>query len=82
VAYTAQHPEQWLVLASASGDARGKNLRRGTAVSVPQNLGVFGRGENLTVGPLGVFGPGGFGSFTVYEAARKHTVRAVVLPSR
>ena len=80
IAYTTQDSHGGVVLALARGDARGRKLRAGTKLAVPGYLGAFERGEGLTVGPLGAFGQGGFGAFTVYEASRKHSVRAAVLP--
>jgi hypothetical protein len=80
VAYTATDAKVGLVLALARGDARGRNLRPVNSIAVPQYLGTVASGRGLTVGPIGAFGPGGFGAFTVYEAARGHTVRAVLLP--
>jgi hypothetical protein len=82
VAYTAQDAKQRLVLALARGDARGRSLRQGPVLPVPEYLGTFGKGLNRTVGPMGVFAGGRFGAFTVYEGKSKHEVHAVVLRLR
>jgi hypothetical protein len=57
----------------------GSSPRAVSSIAVPQYLGTFAAGLNLTVEPRGVFGPRGFGAFTVYEASRRRAVRAVVL---
>ena len=80
VAYSATDPKNNLLVALARGDARGRNLRDLSSILIPQTLGTFGSGLNLTVGPIGVFGPKGFMAVTKYEGGRKYDVRIAILP--
>lgn len=79
VAYRATDPKSNLLVALARGDARGRNLRDVSSILIPQTLGTFGSGLNLTVGPIGVFGPKGFMAVTKYEGRRKYDVRVAIL---
>jgi hypothetical protein len=67
-------------------DPRGRNARLTSSIDVPESLGSFARGQQLTISPRnGAFGPGGFVTTAVYESfsgGRRPTVRATVLPLR
>jgi hypothetical protein len=66
------------------GDARGARVRLAGSIAVPQTLGPFERGIQLTLEPMGSFGPGGFVASAVWEnfgTGRAH-VQAAVLSLR
>jgi hypothetical protein len=66
------------------GDARGARVRLGSSIAIPQTLGPFERGIQLTLEPMGSFGPGGFVASAVWEnfgTGRAH-VQAAVLSLR
>jgi hypothetical protein len=66
------------------GDARGARLRLASSIAIPQTLGPFERGIQLTLEPMGSFGPGGFVASAVWEnfGTGRATVQAAVLPLR
>jgi hypothetical protein len=83
-AYSAGSPDHGnLAVRVARGDKRGRNLRLVSSIAIPPTIGSFANGENLTIGPVGTFGSGGFAAVAVYEqfsGGNKVLVRVAILP--
>jgi hypothetical protein len=86
LAYSAGSTDQGSFAVSvARGDKRGGHLRLVSSIAIPPTIGSFANGENLTIGPVGTFGPGGFAAVAVYEqftGGNKVLVRVAILPLR